>query len=74
MDIKPNFFIIGAAKTTTTSPSSMLSLYPQAGIVRGKEPHFLSFDQNFALVFREVCRFRTSTMPRDRILSASTAI
>jgi hypothetical protein len=43
MDIKPNFFIIGAAKAATTSLSSMLSVHPEAGIVRGKEPHFLIF-------------------------------
>jgi Sulfotransferase family len=49
MDIKPNFFIIGAAKAATTSLSSMLSLHPEAGIVRGKEPHFLSFNVRFAL-------------------------
>jgi hypothetical protein len=48
MDITPNFFIIGAAKAATTSLSSMLSLHPEAGIVRGKEPHFFSNDQIYA--------------------------
>jgi hypothetical protein len=41
----PNFFIIGAAKAATTSLSSLLNSHPEAGIVRGKEPHFFSYDR-----------------------------
>lgn len=47
MNCKPNFLIIGAAKAATTSLSSMLSLHPQAAIVRTKEPHFFSDDMNY---------------------------
>ncbi|MGH7940139.1 MAG: sulfotransferase family protein [Limisphaerales bacterium] len=43
----PNFFIIGAAKAATTSLSSLLIWHPEAGIVRGKEPHFFSYDAEF---------------------------
>lgn len=45
---EPNFFIIGAAKAATTSLSSLLEQHPQAAMVRTKEPHFFSFDQNYA--------------------------
>jgi hypothetical protein len=38
----PNFCIIGAAKAGTTSLSSLLGAHPEAGIVRGKEPHYFS--------------------------------
>ena len=40
----PNFFIIGAAKSGTTSLSSLLDSHPDAGIVSGKEPHYFSED------------------------------
>ena len=47
--IKPNFFIIGAAKAATTSLSSLLDAHPQAAIVQGKEPHFFSYDHVYKL-------------------------
>ena len=40
--IKPNFFIIGAAKCATTTLTSLLNVHPQAAIVKDKEPHFFS--------------------------------
>jgi hypothetical protein len=43
--IKPNFFIIGAAKAATTSLSSLLEQHPEAAIGQYKEPHFFSYDQ-----------------------------
>jgi hypothetical protein len=49
MEIKPSFFIIGAPKAATTSLASFLTVHPQAGIVRGKEPNFFSNDQRYAL-------------------------
>lgn len=45
----PNFFIIGAAKSGTTSLSSLLASHPEAGIVRGKEPHYFSQDDCFRM-------------------------
>ena len=47
--IQPNFFIIGAAESATTSLSSLLASHPQAAIVRGKEPHFFSYDHLYKL-------------------------
>ena len=44
----PTFFIIGAAKAGTTSLSSLIDEHPEAGIVPGKEPHFFSYDENYA--------------------------
>lgn len=45
---KPNFLIIGAAKSATTALSSMLDQHPQAAMVQGKEPHFFSMDSVYA--------------------------
>jgi len=42
--IKPNFFIIGAAKAATTSLSSLLEQHPEAAMVYKKEPHYFSHD------------------------------
>ena len=47
--IKPNFIIIGAAKSATTSLVSLLRQHPDAGIVKGKEPHFFSYDEQYSL-------------------------
>jgi Sulfotransferase family len=73
MDIKPNFFIIGAAKAATTSLSSMLSLHPEAGIVRGKEPHFLSFDHNFALGWARYLQLYSHCTGKRAVGDASTS-
>lgn len=43
----PTFFIVGAAKAATTALSSLLTLHPEAAIVRGKEPHFFSRDETY---------------------------
>lgn len=44
----PNFFIIGAPKSATTSLNSLLKTHPDAAMVRGKEPHFFSYDGKYA--------------------------
>jgi hypothetical protein len=49
LKLKPDFFIIGAAKAATTSLSSLLEQHPNVGIVRGKEPHFFSMDDRYRL-------------------------
>jgi hypothetical protein len=48
MEIKPNFFIIGAPKSGTTSLASLLRWHPEAGIVDGKEANYFSYDAIFA--------------------------
>lgn len=47
--IGPNFLIIGAAKAATTSLASLLQYHPDAAIVKGKEPHFFSYDKLYCL-------------------------
>jgi hypothetical protein len=47
-ETRPNFLIIGAARAATTTLSHMLKAHPQANIVRGKEPHFFSYDEHYA--------------------------
>jgi hypothetical protein len=42
--VRPNFFIIGAAKAATTSLSSLINAHPEGAIVEGKEPHFFSYN------------------------------
>jgi len=45
--IKPNFLLIGAQKSATTSISVMLSNHPDVMVVKGKEPHFFSEDRQY---------------------------
>jgi len=44
---KPNFLLIGAQKSATTSISVMLSHHPDVFVVRGKEPHFFSENRQY---------------------------
>jgi hypothetical protein len=73
MDVRPNFFIIGAAKAATTSLSSMLSLHPEAGIVRGKEPHFFSNDLIFAQGWAQYLQLYSDCTGKRAIGDASTS-
>ena len=45
---KPNFLLIGAQKSATTSISVMLSNHPDVFVVKGKEPHFFSENRRYA--------------------------
>ena len=46
MNVKPNFFIIGAPKCGTSSLASWLSEHPEVYMSQVKEPHFYSTDLN----------------------------
>jgi hypothetical protein len=70
---KPNFLIIGAAKAATTSLSSLLDQHPQAGIVRGKEPHFFSFDDRYLQGWKQYLRLYEHCSNRKAIGDASTS-
>jgi hypothetical protein len=48
LDHLPNFFIIGAAKSGTTSLYHYLRQQPQIYFPREKEPHFFDSDTNYA--------------------------
>jgi hypothetical protein len=71
--IKPNFFIIGAAKAATTSLSSLLSAHPQAGIVQGKEPHFFSYDHVYKLGWQKYLTLYRHCRDEKAIGDASTS-
>jgi hypothetical protein len=71
--IKPNFFIIGAAKAATTSLSSLLGSHPQAAIVRGKEPHFFSYDQFYKLGWKKYMELFSHCRDQKAIGDASTS-
>ncbi len=43
----PNTFIIGAAKSGTTTLAHLLSMHPDVYVGAKKEPEFFSFDENF---------------------------
>ncbi len=45
--VRANFFIIGAAKSATTTLANLLMNHPQAAIVKDKEPHFFSFNNEY---------------------------
>lgn len=70
---KPNFFIIGAAKAATTFLSSLLELHPQASIVRGKEVHFFSQDDRYALGWDEYLKLFGHCGQAKAIGDASTS-
>lgn len=44
MSIRPNFFIVGAAKCGTTAWAQYLSAHPDICFARRKEPHFFNTD------------------------------
>lgn len=70
---EPNFFIIGAAKAATTSLSSLLEGHPQAAIVRGKEPHFFSYDQRYQLGWQRYLELYQHCNGQKAIGDASTS-
>jgi len=70
--IKPNFFIIGAAKAATTSLSSLLELHPEAAIVRGKEPHFFSLDHVYKRGWKNYLKLYEHCDAQKAIGDAST--
>jgi hypothetical protein len=71
--IKPNFFIIGAAKAATTSLSSLLNAHPQAAIARGKEPHFFSYDQVYRVGWQRYLGLFSHCQNKKAIGDASTS-
>ena len=72
-NIKPNFFIIGAAKAATTSLSSLLGAHPQAAIVQGKEPHFFSYDNVYTLGWKKYLELFRHCRDQKAIGDASTS-
>ena len=71
--IKPNFFIIGAAKAATTSLSSLLNSHPQAAIAQGKETHFFSYDQLYKLGWKKYLELFGHCLNKKAIGDASTS-
>jgi hypothetical protein len=71
--IKPNFFIIGAAKAATTSLSSLLGAHPQAAIVQGKEAHFFSYDHVYRLGWTNYLELFSHCRDQKAIGDASTS-
>lgn len=70
---EPNFFIIGAAKAATTSLSSLLTMHPQAGMVRNKEPHFFSYDHFYKRGWDQYLRLFDHCIGAKAIGDASTS-
>lgn len=71
--VKPNFLIIGAAKAATTSPSSLLHQHPDAALVRGKEPHFFSYDNRYNLGWESYQALYNHCTNENAIGDASTS-
>lgn len=72
-EIRPNFFIIGAAKAATTSLSSLLDSHPQVTMVQGKEPHFFSYDQFYKLGWLEYLKRFDHCLDEKAVGDASTS-
>lgn len=73
MELKPNFFIIGAPKAGTTSLASLLRRHPQAGIVDGKEANFFSYDQCYARGWARYLTLFSECSGKKAIGDASTS-
>jgi len=73
MELKPNFFIVGAPKCATTSLASFLAFHPEAGIVRGKEPNFFSFDNRYSLGWAEYLKLYGHCVGKKALGDASTS-
>jgi len=71
--LKPNFFIIGAAKAATTSLSSLLESHPEAAMVRDKEPHFFSYDHHYKAGWKKYLRLYEHCVAQKAIGDASTS-
>ncbi|MBS1766225.1 MAG: sulfotransferase [Acidobacteria bacterium] len=70
---KPNFLLIGAAKSATTSLASLLEQHPDAAISRPKEPHFFSYDHYYRFGFESYVRLFAHAKDERAIGDASTS-
>ena len=72
---RPNFFIIGAAKSATSSLASLLDNHPQCVMTKPKEPHFFSFENHYrhgmALYDQHVAHTQDELMVGDASTSYS---
>jgi hypothetical protein len=71
--MRPNFFIIGAPKAATTSLSSLLGAHPQAGIAKGKEPHFFSIPHIYRQGWNEYLKQFSHCDRQQAVGDASTS-
>jgi hypothetical protein len=70
---KPNFLLIGAQKSATTSISVMLSHHPNVFVVRGKEPHFFSENRQYARGWDWYMSLFSGYNGEEAIIDASTS-
>lgn len=62
-DMKPDFLVIGAAKSGTTSLCDLLARHPAIFMTDPKEPGFFSFDRNYAKGMDWYARFFENAAP-----------
>ena len=69
LEIRPNFFIVGAPKCGTTSLDEYLRQHPNVFISRPKEPHYFSTDLNNRVIksFEEYISLYKSVDPDKHI-------
>ncbi len=70
---KPNFLLIGAQKSATTSISVMLSHHPDVFVVKGKEPHFFSENRQYARGWDWYMSLFSGSNGERAIIDASTS-
>ncbi|MCP3675717.1 MAG: sulfotransferase [Gammaproteobacteria bacterium] len=71
--LKPNFYIIGAAKCATTTLAALLMAHPEAEIVKGKEPHFFSIKPDTSSALEEYLSMYAHCSNEIAIGDASTS-
>ena len=75
--IKPNFFIVGAAKSGTTSLYSYLKTHPNIFIPETKEPHYFSKDYNLRYAvtdYQEYMNLFAPANPNDHKLIGEASV
>jgi hypothetical protein len=71
--LKPNFLLIGAQKSATTSISVMLAHHPDVFVVKGKEPHFFSENRQYARGWDWYMSLYSGYTGEKAIIDASTS-
>ncbi|OQK17033.1 hypothetical protein AU255_03805 [Methyloprofundus sedimenti] len=69
----PSVFIIGAAKSATTTLAELLSMHPRICLGEQKEPEFFSHDDHFSLGFKHYSENYKYASKEDIIIDASTS-
>lgn len=63
LDVRPNFFIVGAPKCGTTALYTYLAAHPRVFLPQAKEPHFFASDLYYYSWYRDIEAYRNLFTP-----------